>query len=39
MEGVEVRRLDKRVAVASQIAVTLVVGKDEDNIGPGCIFG
>ena len=33
VQPVEVRRLDDRVAVAGEIAVALVVGHDQDDVG------
>ncbi len=34
VELVEIRRLDPPVAVACQVAVALIIGHDEDDIGP-----
>ena len=33
VEAVEARRADRAVAVAAQVAVALVVGEDEDDVG------
>jgi hypothetical protein len=32
-ERIEAGRFENRIAVATEIAVTLVVGKDEDDVG------
>ena len=34
MQAIEVGRLEDGVAGARQIAITLVVAKDEDDVGP-----
>lgn len=34
VQPVEVRSLEHRVAVARQVAVALVVGQNEDDVGP-----
>ena len=36
VQPVEVRRLEDRVAVAGQVAVALIIGQHEDDVGPTC---
>ena len=38
VQPVEVRRLQHRIAVAGQLAVALVVGDDDEDVGLGCWF-
>jgi hypothetical protein len=37
VKGVHIWRLEKRVPMPPHITVALVVGKDEEDVGPFCV--